>query len=518
MQRVAIVLEAQRGRLSRAGGSLVACALGASLLLAPGTYAQESTPEASPVASPVADQALSAITDLFSYELAEFPASPVSIRLLRITLQPGASSPMHTHPGPEFDLIESGTLTVDSEGDADLTRAGEALVTGPLAAEQLAAGDLVVFPPGIGMNLTNASDEEVVILSAVFHPVSEDVPSTRYTEGDPAADAFDGVSFEVLGDGIVQSFPDGPATITLQDVVVPAGSDLPESLGTSLYSLVAGDFAFSVDSGDVQVSRTDSPGLRPNAAPQQEFTLAVGDAAFFPEGVAASPRADQDAELSVLRLTAEPSQPFSTGPASIAFMAPVEEAPAEEAITGIGIGAIVVTTADAVNVRAEPSTSADAVDQLDAGVELTIIDGPQDADEFTWWQVEVNDSEGPVVGWVAEDFISLPDAAETTPEATEEPADAAATPESGTPEAVTDEDFVEGDVVVTNDENVRIRAEGSTNSEPVDAFPIGTELTITGAPVEADEFVWYPVTLVENDSISGWIAADFIDLAEEAEE
>ena len=520
MQRVATVLEAQRGRLSRAGGPLIACALGASLLLAPGTYAQEATPsatpEASPAASPVADQAPASITDLFTYELAAFPESPVSVRLLRITLQPGASSPMHTHPGPEFDLVESGTLTVASEGDADLTRAGESLVTGPLAGEELGAGDLVVFPPGIGMNLTNASDEDVVILSAVFHPVNEDVPSTTYTDGDPAADAFDGVSFTVLGDGIVQSFPAGSSTITLQNIVVPAGTDLPETSGTSLYSLVAGDFAFSVESGDVQVSRTDSPGLRPNAAPQQEFTLAVGDAAFFPEGVAASPRADQDAELSVLRLTAEPSEPFTTGAATIAFMPPAEEPPAEE-ISEIGIGAGVVTTSDTVNLRAEPSTQANAIDQLDAGVELTIIDGPQEADEFTWWQVEVNDSEGPVTGWVAQDFIALPDAAETTPEATEEPADAA-TPEAGTPEAVTDEDFAEGDLVVVNDDNVRIRSEATTDSEPVDAFSLGTELTITGESVEANDLVWYPVTLVENDSISGWIAADFIDKAEEDEE
>jgi quercetin dioxygenase-like cupin family protein/uncharacterized protein YgiM (DUF1202 family) len=489
------------------------------MLLAPGTYAQDATPpatpEASPVASPVADQTPSAITDLFSYELAEFPVSPVSIRLLRITLQPGASSPMHTHPGPEFDLIESGTLTVDSEGDADLTRAGEELVSGPLVGEELAAGDLVVFPPGIGMNLTNASDEEVVILSAVFHPVSEDVQSTRYTEGDPAANAFDGVSYEVLGDGIVQSFPDGPATIELQDVVVPAGADLPGTEGTSLYSLVDGDFAFSVDSGDVQVSRTNSPGLRPNAAPQQEFTLAVGDAAFFPEGIAAAPRADQDSELSVLRLTAIPSQTFATGPASLTFMTPVEAPPEEEVITEIGIGAVVVTTTDSLNLRAEPSTSADPVDQLDAGVELTIVDGPQEADEFTWWQVEVNDSDGPVTGWVAEEFISLPDA---SAEVTETPTDAAATPESGTPEAATDEEFAEGDVVVINDDNVRIRSEATTDSEPVDAFPLGTELTVTGAPEEANDIVWYPVTLVENDSISGWVAADLIDLAPGDEE
>ena len=518
MQRVATKPESQRNLLSRAAGPVIACAIGASLLLAPGAYAQDATPtaspEASPVASPAAEQVPATITSLFSHELAEFPVSPVSIRLLRITLAPGASSPMHTHPGPEFDYVESGTLTVNSEGDAEISRGGGEATAAPASGEQLGAGDLVVFPAGTGMNLVNESDEDVVIVSAVFHPVSEDVPSTTYTEGDPDADAFNGVSFQVLGDGIVQSFPSGASTISLEEVLVPAGTDLPDSTGSSLYSLVEGDFAFSVANGDVQVSRTASPGLRPNAAPQQEFTLAAGDAAFFPNGVASSSRADQTADLSVLRLTAEPSTALTATPAEIAFLEPSEAPAAEEAPTEIGVGATVVTTSDSVNVRAEATTSADAVDQLAAGVELTIIGGPEEADDFTWWQVEFDGVEG----WVAEDFISLPDAAEETPEpeATEEPAEEAEGTPSATPEA--SQEFVEGDIVVINDDNVRIRGEASVNSEPVDVFTAGTELTITGEPVDADDYTWYPVTLVADDSISGWIAVDFIEPAPDDEE
>ncbi|MEJ7900199.1 MAG: SH3 domain-containing protein [Thermomicrobiales bacterium] len=498
---------------------MAACALGASLLLAPAAYAQEATPEASPVASPVAEQTAADVSSIFSYQLDAFPASPVSVRLLRITLEPGASSPMHTHPGPEFDLVESGTLTVTSTGSADVIRAGGEPTTAELAGETLGAGDLVVFSPGTGMNLVNASEEPAVILSAVFHPVSEDLSSTQYIDGDPGADAFEGVSFVVLGDGIVQSFPEGAATISLETIEVPAGSDLPGSSGAALYSLAEGSFAFAVGAGDAQVSRTDSPGLRPNAAPQQEFTLATGDAAFFPGGLVAAPRPDQDAALSVLRLTAEPATALAEAPAEIAFMAPGEETAAEEdpAFTEIGIGAPVVTNTSSVNVRAEASISAEAVDQLDEGVELTVIGGPEDADDFTWWQIEVTGSEGPTQGWLAADFIDLVGGAAAEPEATPEvtPEEVAeASPEAGTPVATATQDFATGDIVALTDDNVRVRSDSSVNAEPIDVFAAGTQFEVTGDGVEADEFVWYPVTLVEDDTISGWVAVDFLEPAE----
>lgn len=523
MQRVATGFEAHRRFRSRAALSLAAGALGASLVLGPGGYAQDatppaSTPEASPVASPAAAAAEASVTSLFSYDLAAFPTSPVSVRLLRITIEPGASSPMHTHPGPEFDLVESGTLTISSTGEADIVRGGGDPVTGEITDETLGAGDLAIFPAGVGMNLVNASDEPVVILSAVFHPVNEDVQSTQYIDGDPAADAFEGVSFVVLGDGIVQSFPESAATISLESIEAPAGAEVPASLGSSLYSLVEGELAFSVQGGEVQVSRTDSPGLRPNAAPEQEFTLATGDAAFFPNGLIAAPRIDQQSALSLLRLTAEPATALTTAPAEVAVITGEETAVAEEQpateFTEVGVGAPVVTNTDSVNLRTEPSISAEAVDQFAAGVELTVIGGPEDADDFTWWQVEVPGSEGPVQGWLAADFIDLVGGAEPTaePETDAEPEVVAGTPEAS-PAATVAQEFAAGDIVAATEDNLRVRSDASVNAEPIDVYAAGTQFEITGESVEADDFTWYPVTLVDDETVSGWVAVDFVEPA-----
>lgn len=473
----------------------------------------EASPEATPEAAPAADQTPPSVTTLLQYDLDEFPTAPVSIRLLRITLQPGASSPLHTHPGPEFDLVESGTLTVRADGDAVVTRDGSPEPV-PTEGTSVNPGEFVVFPAGTGMNLVNESDQDLVLLSAVFHPVNEDLPSTTFTDGDPAANAFDGVSFVVLGDGIVQEFATGATTITLESIVVPAGTDLPATDTAGLYSKVDGNFSFTVDSGNVQVSRTASPGLRPNAAPEQEFTLETSDAAFFPDGVANSSRAEETGELSFLRLSVEPDEPLANDPAAVTFISgtsgddTASDGTAADAgqPTEIGVDATVFTNTDSVNVRAEPSIDADGVDQLGNGVELLITDGPIEADDFVWYFVEVVGTDGPTEGWVVQDFISLPGAAPVeTPEATEESA--------ATPSATDDETFADGDAVVANDDNVRVRDEASTGGTIIDAYPSGTEFVITGASEEADGFVWYPVELADDETITGFIVADFLEAA-----
>lgn len=483
----------------------------------------EAAPNATPEAAPVSESAT--VTPLFDFQLDAFPEAPVSIRLLRITLAPGASSPLHTHPGPEFDYVESGTLTAIAEGEATVVRDGE---QSPAAAagESLTEGQMIVFPPGTGMSLVNDGEADLVLLSAVFHPVSEDVPSTTYPGGDPAADAFEGVSFTVLGDGLVQEFPAGPATVTLETVTAPAGVELPGSDGVAMYSAVAGDFGFAVTSGDVQVSRTASPNLRPNAAPEQEFALAPGDAAFFPSGVSAISRTEQTGTVELLRLVATPSQAITGEPAEITYLgSPAAEASvpsdgttADTAPTEIEVGATVVTNTDAVNLREEPSTDADGVDQLGEGIELEVIAGPEEADDFTWYQVEVVGTDGPTTGWVADEFIILPgtepDAAVTdTPEAGT--AEAPVAGAQNTPEAAgDDETFAEGDTVITNDENVRVRDTASSGGDIIEAFPAGTEFVIIGAPEEADGFVWYPVQAADDETITGWIVDDFLDAEE----
>ncbi len=74
-----------------------------------------------------------------------------------------------------------------------------------------------------------------------------------------------------------------------------------------------------------------------------------------------------------------------------------------------------------------------------------------------------------------------------------------------------DETFAPDDIVVTNDEGVRFRPEPSTDGNPIAELPAGTELTVTGEPIEAGDppLTWYPVR--DADGTEGFVAAEFLD-------
>ncbi|MDQ4099686.1 MAG: cupin domain-containing protein, partial [Chloroflexota bacterium] len=273
--------------------------------------AQGATP--SPAASPVTD---ATITTLMERTISPLPTAPLTVRLLRITLEPGASVPLHTHPGPELDYVESGTLTVEVEGEAQIVRANGEEVAAPTDEPiSLATGDWITFPAGTAMGLSNPSDQ----------PVGPDVDTgIEYVEGEPTAEDFAGVTPTVLGDGLLETAPEGDATVSVQRVEIPSGSPIPASDSPVLLSRIEGNLSFAAVSGSVQVTRTADPGLRPEAVPDEEFTLATGDAAFFPNGHTAVSREGEAEALSVYRVVIDPAAETEGEPAEITIL-PAEE-------------------------------------------------------------------------------------------------------------------------------------------------------------------------------------------------
>jgi hypothetical protein len=87
----------------------------------------------------------------------------------------------------------------------------------------------------------------------------------------------------------------------------------------------------------------------------------------------------------------------------------------------------------------------------------------------------------------------------------------AAAQENETPPAPS-EAFASGSSVITNDSDVNMRAEASTSAEVIAVLSQGTELTITGDPVEADGYTWYPVE-ASVLGVSGFVVADFLETA-----
>lgn len=70
-------------------------------------------------------------------------------------------------------------------------------------------------------------------------------------------------------------------------------------------------------------------------------------------------------------------------------------------------------------------------------------------------------------------------------------------------------DLQPGDVVSITMTPLNLRAEPSTSGEIVTELDGSSTLTITGAPVDADSFTWYPVT-VDSSGESGFVASNYL--------
>ena len=84
--------------------------------------------------------------------------------------------------------------------------------------------------------------------------------------------------------------------------------------------------------------------------------------------------------------------------------APAEDAEAEpEGDAALAVGSQATINTDEVNLRSEPTTGSDVVTVLANGMVVTIIGGTEEADGYTWWQIELEDG---TTGWIAQDFVT----------------------------------------------------------------------------------------------------------------
>jgi len=260
----------------------------------------------------------------------------------------------------------------------------------------------------------------------VILPAGSDAPpGLTWVGGTPGPNALAGLTSEILGDGVASQLPTGQTAISIDRLILEPGESIPVSDVPTMLSLEDGRFDFTAVSGETQVSRTATPGPQDAAAPDEEFSLAAGDAAFFPTGMEEVERPESDGQVTMLRMTITE---IPTGDAAASPVAsPVAEDGAEQAVIEIteapeptpaptqaaetaddgvfGIGDVVAVNEVDVRLRDAPTVDSNIVTGLDQGAEFTITDGPLEADGFVWFAVESTVDPG-IVGWIAADFIS----------------------------------------------------------------------------------------------------------------
>jgi quercetin dioxygenase-like cupin family protein len=407
---------------------------------------------ASPLANSVSaqdDEGTGILIDA-TLDAGDYPVAPVFVRLLRITLDPDASSPLHTHPGPEIVLVERGTLTVQVGGAAELALAEERGASGTPVAGSLApvdsefemtAGDQLIYLPQTPMTFRNAGSEPVSLLTVVLLPAGhQHPPGVTYINGQPDAEAFAGLTPQILGDGVASSMPTNGIRILVDELSLEEGQAIPSSTTQTMLSLQQGGLDFTVIGGKVQVSRSATPGPQPDLAPGTETNLAIGDALYVPLGMKEAPRPEDDGPVSFMRLTIEPAnpenEPTPTGdgageiqvtgtevtpepdggtPAAGASPEPNETVVAtptpEPTPSGPQEGDSVMVNSDGVNMRACASTECEIVTQVFYGQTVTILGPSEDDGEYVWWPVSL-DEDPSITGYIAQDFLDLPESGE----------------------------------------------------------------------------------------------------------
>jgi hypothetical protein len=138
------------------------------------------------------------------------------------------------------------------------------------------------------------------------------------------------------------------------------------------------------------------------------------------------------------------------------------------------------------------SAKGKAIGRLLQGAVVTIVAGPKEADNYTWWQVDNGSGQ---VGWVAGGTAEDP-----WPVA-EQPAGAAEGGGNLVNRAVKLGDRVQ--VTTEGNQLLSIRETPGKNAALAARVLKGTQFTVRGGPTSQDGFVWWQL---EGDEVSGWAA------------
>ncbi|MBO7356676.1 MAG: SH3 domain-containing protein [Lachnospiraceae bacterium] len=171
-------------------------------------------------------------------------------------------------------------------------------------------------------------------------------------------------------------------------------------------------------------------------------------------------------------------------------------------------GKVTSTTA---NVRAQASTTSDAIASLSKGDTIDIKSQTTGADGYIWYQITVDAN---TTGYIRSDLVEITDG--TTPATSTATATTTTTTTTTTAtvnsDGVTPVETVSG----TTTADVNVRADASTNSEIVAKANNGLTLSVTGTKQGTDGNTWYYLTFTKDGvSTTGYIRSDYVKLSGE---
>jgi uncharacterized protein YgiM (DUF1202 family) len=186
----------------------------------------------------------------------------------------------------------------------------------------------------------------------------------------------------------------------------------------------------------------------------------------------------------------------------------------------IAIGDVVLIDTNGVNIRDEFGTDGDIITTLEVGTSLEILDGPETADDFTWWLAVILDEDSVdegVSGWLVEDYLAVDDGDlpppddddDDDPTETPEPTETAEPEPTSTPDDDDIVDFDDAAGIEVLDGPVNVRLGPGTNSDIIGTLDTGeTAAIVSGSEVEtSSNYHWVNIEFGDDE---GWIATAFL--------
>jgi uncharacterized protein YraI len=150
-------------------------------------------------------------------------------------------------------------------------------------------------------------------------------------------------------------------------------------------------------------------------------------------------------------------------------------APAADAGT-LPTGAVVTVSSDTVNLRDTVGLTGGVVTTLDSGAVATVLAGPETADGYDWYQLDVDGT----TGWAVRDFLAF---------------------------AVGGEALGSGATAIVNTDSLSLRDGAGLDAGVVDSLAGGSTVTIVSGPTDLDGYAWYQVS---TDLGDGWVAGEYL--------
>lgn len=161
-----------------------------------------------------------------------------------------------------------------------------------------------------------------------------------------------------------------------------------------------------------------------------------------------------------------------------------------DASTGaIAAGATVFVNTDLLNLRELASTSGAVVSELASGATATVLDGPVEADGYTWYQVETSAG----TGWVVRDYLAYSAAGTTV-------TDSDATLLASTTDSAS--------TLLVNTDALNVRDIAGLSGTVLETVVSGDSVSTTGLTETVDGYEWAEVQTASGTT--GWVVASYL--------